>query len=150
VTLTEAQIRRYARHVLLPDVGGAGQARLLGATAIVDLAVDSAAAIVAATYLAAAGVGTVFLVGGDRPATPADVAGGIALGVRDVGEPLGPAVAARLRAINADCRVIADQACVAEAPGTSWVQLSEVPGTPLVRGGLSACRAIHAIASTGT
>ena len=30
--MTETQIRRYARHVLLPDVGGVGQERLLAAT----------------------------------------------------------------------------------------------------------------------
>ncbi len=54
--MTEAQIRRYARHILLPDVGGIGQAQLLAATARIDG--DDAASAIAAHYLAAGGVGT--------------------------------------------------------------------------------------------
>ena len=55
------QIARYARHVLLPDVGGIGQAALLAACAEIDLA-DPAGAI-AATFLAAGGVGALVLRG---------------------------------------------------------------------------------------
>lgn len=54
--MTEAQIRRYARHILLPDVGGIGQTALLEATA--QLAHDDAASRIAAAYLAAGGAGT--------------------------------------------------------------------------------------------
>ncbi len=52
--LTEAQIQRYARHVLLPKVGGRGQERLLEATVRVDA--EGPEAQVALSYLAAAGV----------------------------------------------------------------------------------------------
>ncbi|MBP6837210.1 MAG: hypothetical protein KA190_07895 [Kofleriaceae bacterium] len=54
------QVRRYARHILLPDVGGVGQARLLAATVAV---VDGDAGAVAFDYLARAGVGALVLVG---------------------------------------------------------------------------------------
>jgi hypothetical protein len=64
--------RRYARHIMLPDVGEAGQAALMAATA--QLRAHEPAALVAGEYLAAGGVGTT--VDGDGrevvvPATPA-------------------------------------------------------------------------------
>ena len=55
------QVRRYSRHVLLPDVGGTGQARLLASRVVVDG--SGAAGRVAAMFLVAAGVGTVIVDG---------------------------------------------------------------------------------------
>lgn len=57
--LREDQIRRYARQILLREVGGAGQARLLAGRVVVGGV--GVAAEEAATYLAAAGVGAVVL-----------------------------------------------------------------------------------------
>jgi hypothetical protein len=54
--LTERQIRRYARHILLPEVGGKGQERLLAAS--VRIVGEVALANLANAYLQAAGVGT--------------------------------------------------------------------------------------------
>ena len=54
--MRDEQVRRYARHVLLPDVGGLGQTALLTASVRVD--VHDPAGMTAATYLAAGGVGT--------------------------------------------------------------------------------------------
>ena len=56
MTLTDEQVERYSRQILLPEVGGRGQARLLGAR--VALAGSDEAAGVAATLLGRAGVGT--------------------------------------------------------------------------------------------
>ena len=53
------QIRRYARQILLREVGGTGQARLLAGSA--QVTGDGRAAEEAATYLAAAGVGRLVL-----------------------------------------------------------------------------------------
>ena len=55
--LTEAQIRRYGRHVLLPELGGRGQARLCAGTACVRG--EGLASETALLYLVAAGVGRV-------------------------------------------------------------------------------------------
>lgn len=55
--LSEEQIRRYSRQILLPEVGGRGQRRLLGAHA--RLHADGTLGEVAALYLAAAGVGAI-------------------------------------------------------------------------------------------
>jgi hypothetical protein len=52
--LTEPQIRRYARHILLPEVGGIGQERLLATTARVQG--PRPMAELARAYLVAAGV----------------------------------------------------------------------------------------------
>jgi ThiF family len=57
--LTEAQQVRYARHLLLDELGGAGQERLLSSS--VRVRGSGRAARWAARYLAASGVGTLVL-----------------------------------------------------------------------------------------
>ena len=57
--MNDQQIERYARHILLAEVGGAGQQRLLRAS--VAIAGTSPGADMAALYLCAAGVGTLRL-----------------------------------------------------------------------------------------
>jgi len=52
VRFSDEEIRRYARQIVLPELGGAGQEALRAATA-------TAASEVEALYLAAAGVGTI-------------------------------------------------------------------------------------------
>ncbi len=96
------QVRRYSRHVLLPDVGGIGQARLLAATVSVDA--SGAAGRVAAAYLVAAGVGTVTI--DDGCARRVTAAAGFPLRPADVGGPLGAAVVAALGGRNPDARVV--------------------------------------------
>jgi hypothetical protein len=62
------QTQRYARHVILADIGDAGQTALLGACA--KLQMGAAAEMVAASYLAAGGVGRLVVPG----ATPHELA----------------------------------------------------------------------------
>jgi hypothetical protein len=57
--MRDEQVRRYSRHIMLPDVGGLGQTALMVASAKVVLREsDPDAELVAASYLAAGGVGS--------------------------------------------------------------------------------------------
>ena len=61
---TEAEIARYSRNILLPEIGGTGQARLRAARVLVVGAGGLGSP--ALLYLAAAGVGTIGVIDGDR------------------------------------------------------------------------------------
>lgn len=60
---TDAQVERYARHILLREVGGVGQEKLLGAKVLVVGAGGLGSPLI--LYLAAAGVGTIGIVDAD-------------------------------------------------------------------------------------
>ena len=60
---TEEQIERYSRHIILPEVGGQGQAKLLDSRVFVLGAGGLGSPIL--LYLAAAGVGTIGIADGD-------------------------------------------------------------------------------------
>jgi adenylyltransferase/sulfurtransferase len=63
IDLTEPEIQRYARHILLREVGGIGQARLKAAKVLIVGAGGLGSPL--ALYLAAAGVGTIGIVDDD-------------------------------------------------------------------------------------
>ncbi|MEI8243150.1 MAG: HesA/MoeB/ThiF family protein [bacterium] len=100
--LTEPQIERYSRHIILPQVGGRGQAKLLsGRVLIVGLGgLGSPAAL----YLAAAGVGTIGLADGDV-VDLANLQRQIAHATPDVGRAKVESAAEKCRAINPDVNV---------------------------------------------
>ncbi|HEX6531571.1 MAG TPA: ThiF family adenylyltransferase, partial [Nitrospira sp.] len=61
--LTERQIERYSRHIILQEVGGKGQLKLSQAKVLLIGAGGLGSP--AGLYLAAAGIGTIGLVDGD-------------------------------------------------------------------------------------
>jgi adenylyltransferase/sulfurtransferase len=62
--LSEMQIRRYARHIVLAEIGGVGQAQLIAAKVLVVGAGGLGAPLL--QYLAAAGIGTLGVIDYDR------------------------------------------------------------------------------------
>ncbi|NTW52706.1 MAG: HesA/MoeB/ThiF family protein [Chlorobiaceae bacterium] len=64
MSLNDAQRQRYARHLLLPEIGEQGQEKLLRSKVLVIGAGGLGSPV--AFYLAAAGVGTIGIMDGDR------------------------------------------------------------------------------------
>jgi molybdopterin-synthase adenylyltransferase len=64
MAFTEQQMLRYARHIVLPEIGGVGQAQMLEAKVLLVGAGGLGSPL--AMYLAAAGVGTLGIVDHDR------------------------------------------------------------------------------------
>ncbi len=100
--LSSAERERYARHLLLPDVGLEGQLRLRDAR--VALVGAGGLGSPLALYLAAAGVGTLGLIEFDD-VDRSNLQRQILYGEEDVGRPKGEAAIERLRAINPHIQV---------------------------------------------
>ena len=60
---TDDQVERYARHILLKEVGGVGQSKLMDAKVLIVGAGGLGSPAI--LYLAAAGVGTIGIVDAD-------------------------------------------------------------------------------------
>jgi molybdopterin/thiamine biosynthesis adenylyltransferase len=152
--MTDEQIRRYARHILLPDVGGTGQERLLAARCVVAVGPDRAAETCALMYLAAAGVGSIGLTGdllgliGNE-----EQRGQPVYATDDVGRPRGPALTARLAALNPDARVVVattlgDGVPTLEVPPAQWLAFAPPVSAALARGGAAACALLARLYTT--
>ncbi len=102
--LTPRQAERYARQMILGEVGAAGQARLAAARVAVIGAGGLGAP--AATYLAAAGVGQLVIVDGDR-VERSNLHRQPVHRDADVGRPKAESAADSLRALNPDIEVSA-------------------------------------------
>lgn len=117
--MRDDQVRRYARHIMLPDVGGLGQTALMVAAARVPLReAEPIAELTACAYLAAGGVGTL--------AIPSST----------------DAQRAEIAAHGPDTRVLADGAGreLELAPRPTWWPSAEGDGVALAfwRGGIAA------------
>lgn len=100
---SEDEIVRFSRHILLPEVGGAGQARLRDARVLVVGAGGLGSPV--ALYLGAAGIGTLGLVDDDRVEL-SNLQRQVAHGTADIGTPKVRSAAAAVRAINPAVRVV--------------------------------------------
>src|SRR3990170_5005858 len=101
--LSNEQVNRYKRHLILPEVGMEGQKKLLNAKVLSVGAGGLGCPI--SLYLAAAGVGTIGLADVDV-VSPSNLQRQILFGVSNVGEDKVKAAAKRLRDVNPDCNVI--------------------------------------------
>ena len=95
--LTDAQAERYARHLVLPQVGPDGQERLMGATVAIVGAGGLGSPV--AMYLAAAGVGTLGIIDFDV-VDASNLQRQVIHPTDRVGEPKTSSAAATVRALN--------------------------------------------------
>ncbi len=101
--LTNEQVNRYKRHLILPEVGMAGQLKLINAKVLCIGAGGLGCPI--SMYLAAAGVGTIGLVDIDV-VSPSNLQRQVLFGVKTIGVDKVKAAADRLKDLNPDCKVI--------------------------------------------
>lgn len=102
LVLTDTQLDRYARHIVLKEVGGAGQQRLLASTVAVVGAGGLGSACLPS--LAAAGVGCIRLIDDDR-VTFSNLQRQTLYTTEDVGAPKAERAATALTALNPDVTV---------------------------------------------
>lgn len=101
--LTDEQIERYSRQILLPQVGGKGQEKLLAARVLV-LGAGGLGSPVAA-YLAGAGVGTLGLVDSDEIELN-NLHRQILYTTEEIGQQKALAAENRLKKVNPDIKII--------------------------------------------
>ncbi|HET7585240.1 MAG TPA: HesA/MoeB/ThiF family protein, partial [Gemmatimonadaceae bacterium] len=100
--LTSAEVTRYSRHLLVPELGRAGQRKLKGARVL--LVGAGGLGTPAALYLAAAGVGTLGVVEPDVVEL-SNLQRQLLYTTADVGRPKLEVVAERLTAVNPHVRL---------------------------------------------
>ncbi|MDR2633519.1 MAG: molybdopterin-synthase adenylyltransferase MoeB [Treponema sp.] len=101
--LSNDEISRYSRHLLLPEIGISGQRRLKAARVLIVGTGGLGAPL--ALYLAAAGVGTLGIVDFDV-VEESNLQRQVIHGMRDIGRPKVASAQDRIKAINPQCRVI--------------------------------------------
>lgn len=107
MALTESEILRYSRQIILPEVGGAGQEKLKESRVLVVGAGGLGSP--AALYLAAAGVGTVGLCDDDI-VDLTNLQRQVIHSSADLGRTKVSSSAARLRALNPEIRIVEHRA----------------------------------------
>ncbi|MEI6558090.1 MAG: molybdopterin-synthase adenylyltransferase MoeB [Rhodospirillaceae bacterium] len=115
---TDHQLERYARHIMLPEVGGTGQERLLGARVLVVGAGGLGSPLL--LYLAAAGIGTLGVVDPDV----VDLSNLQRQVIHDgaaLGQPKVASAALRIRAINPEVRVETHQTRLSTANAAALI-----------------------------
>lgn len=103
IKFTEEQIKRYSRHIILPQIGGKGQRKLLESSVL--LVGAGGLGSPAALYLAAAGVGRLGIVDFDT-VDLSNLQRQILHHVHDVGRPKVVSAQETIRDINPDVQVV--------------------------------------------
>jgi molybdopterin/thiamine biosynthesis adenylyltransferase len=99
VTLSDRQLDRYARHIVLREIGGEGQKRLLAASVAIIGAGGIGSPVI--QYLAAAGVGRLRVIDDDR-VTLDNLQRQILFGIPDIGRTKAEAAGEAVARLNED------------------------------------------------
>jgi adenylyltransferase/sulfurtransferase len=100
---TQEQMERYSRHILIPEIGGSGQRRLLGASVLVVGAGGLGAPSL--LYLAAAGVGKIGIIDDDS-VERTNLQRQIIHGTSDLGRPKVDSARETIADLNPDVEVV--------------------------------------------
>ncbi len=106
MSFSDAQLERYARHIILKEIGGEGQRKLASARVVVIGAGGIGSPVI--QYLAAAGVGTLVLID-DDVVSLSNLQRQTIYRTDDDGQPKAATAARAATAINDDVTVIAHQ-----------------------------------------
>jgi molybdopterin-synthase adenylyltransferase len=101
--LTDAQLERYARHIIMPEIGGLGQRKLLAAKVLVVGAGGLGSPCL--EYLAAAGVGTIGIID-DDVVELSNLQRQTIHATPDIGVAKTQSAAMRIAALNPDVTVV--------------------------------------------
>ncbi len=101
--MNKQQIERYARHLMLPEIGGAGQQKLLASSVLVVGAGGLGSPLL--MYLAAAGVGRIGIVDDDA-VDLSNLQRQVLHSTDAIGTPKTASAAAAIKAINPDVEVV--------------------------------------------
>ena len=104
--MNDQQLERYARHIILKEIGGAGQQRLLDAHAVLVGAGGIGAPAI--QYLAAAGVGRLTLIDDDDVAL-SNLQRQVLFATDDIGQPKVEAAEVAIALLNPEVRVTGRQ-----------------------------------------
>ncbi|MBF0185282.1 MAG: molybdopterin-synthase adenylyltransferase MoeB [Magnetococcales bacterium] len=121
--LTPLQVQRYSRQLLLKEIGGQGQARLLAGRMV--LVGAGGLGSPAAFYLAAAGVGRLVIVDDDQVEL-SNLQRQILHSQARLGEPKAASAATALHALNPEIEVIAQSERLSEENVMALVQQGDV------------------------
>ncbi|TWT00232.1 molybdopterin-synthase adenylyltransferase MoeB [Reyranella sp. CPCC 100927] len=117
---TEAELHRYARHIILPEIGGTGQAKLRAARVLVVGAGGLGAPLL--QYLAAAGVGTIGVIDHDTVSL-SNLQRQVIHRTADVGVAKVTSAQRALAEINPEVHVVAHQ--VRLSPGNALALVAD-------------------------
>lgn len=113
--LTDTQLDRYGRHIVLRDIGGAGQAKLLASRVL--LVGAGGIGSPAIQYLAAAGVGTISVVD-DDVVSLSNLQRQVLYGETQIGQPKVDAAAQAVARLNPDVQFHAIEQRIAAETST--------------------------------
>ena len=102
MVIRQDQIERYKRHILLKEIGGAGQQKLCKARVLVVGAGGLGCSLL--TYLTAAGIGRIGIIDDDK-VTLSNLQRQILYGTEDVGKFKTERAQKKLNALNPDCQI---------------------------------------------
>lgn len=123
MALSDEELDRYARHIVLREVGGAGQARLKAAKVLVVGAGGLGSPVI--LYLAAAGVGTIGIADFDEVSL-SNLQRQIAHRTEDVGQPKALSAARAAQAINPHVHIEPHEARITAANALDLVSRYDI------------------------